>query len=391
MSSNSMQNKGVEFPIIYNHVAVCVDHTIVVFGGTSEIGGDIYDKNYYRDYQQRHTIWIYNLYTEQWRRYWIPKWKPAPKNSASACGVALEEDIYTFFRPRNDRNELWKLTRSTYGCFVWTKILIAEKHKKPSPRERFSGWEYDGNLCIFGGIGQQTEDYLNEYGDYIGRCNNQLLQFNPNKLEWTILKSCGTVPGPRYDHATTAINDKVWLYGGTDGGFQTLNDLYELEMRSLTWSKIHTGRHKPKVHFDHKLNVTADSRLVLYGRSNRNAKNVSETWIMDLSSQLWRLHSSDRDYPRYFHTVSPGINNSVTFIGGDVEEIRMYNCVFSVMLEPKSLQQLAIKTVYEHRTGLPWRWLPKKLIKLMLYGRGDDTIDDQDSPQQTDNTNALQE
>ena len=69
----------------------------------------------------------------------------------------------------------------------------------------------------------------------------------------------------------------------------------------------------------------------------------------------------------------------------------MYNCVFNVMLEPKSLQQLAIKTVYEHRTGLPWRWLPKMVIKLMLYGRGDDTIDDQDSPRQTDNINAVQE
>ena len=75
-----MQNKGVEFPIICDHVAVRVDHTIVVFGGTSQVvGGDINDKYHYQDYQLRHIIWIYNLYIEQWRRYRIPKWKPAQR------------------------------------------------------------------------------------------------------------------------------------------------------------------------------------------------------------------------------------------------------------------------------------------------------------------------
>ena len=391
MSSNSTQNKEVEFPVICNHAAVRMDHTIVVFGGSSEISS-FGVLSYYR---LRHTIWIYNLYIEQWRRYRIPKWKPAPKDSAAACGVVIEEDIFAFFERRRDGNELWKLTRNTYGCFAWTKILIKEKHKNPSPRARFSGWEYNGELFIFGLVGQATDDYLNEYGDYTQGCNNQLLQLNPNKMEWTNLKSSGTVPGPRYSHATAAIKDKVWLYGGQIGGFQFFMDLYELDMPSLTWSKIHTGHHEPKVpyvRFGCRLNVTTDSKLVLYGSLHRNIqKIVGETWIMDLPLQTWRIHSPDRDSPRFCHTESSGINNSVTIIGGWVEEIGMYKCVCNVMLEPKSLQQLAIKTVYEHRTGLPWRWLPKKLIKLMHYGRGDDAIDDQDSPQQTDKTDAPQE
>ena len=318
-----MQNKGAEFPIICDHVAVRVDHTIVVFGGTSQVvGSDINDTYHYQDYQLRHTIWIYNLYIEQWRRYRIPKWKPAPKDSAEACGVAIEEDIYTFFRPRHNgnRNELWKLTRNTYGCFVWTKIVIEEKHKKPSPRVGFSGWEYDRSICIFGGVGKSTDGYLNDYSDFIKDSNNQLLQFNPNKMEWTILKSSGTVPRPRSGHATTAINDKVWLYGGYDCDFQTLSDLYELDMPSLIWSKIHTGH--PKGCFSCRLNVTTDSRLVLNGSlCYPAAKDIGETWIMDLPSQSWRLHSSDSDYPRYSHTGSLGINNNVILIGGDVEEM----------------------------------------------------------------------
>ena len=37
------------------------------------------------------------------------------------------------------------------------------------------------------------------------------------------------------------------------------------------------------------------------------------------------------------------------------------NSVYSVMLEPKSLQTLALQTVYRHRKVLPWKALPNSL------------------------------
>ena len=361
-----------EFPTIRNHVAVQMDHTIVVFGGTHELK-DYDDRVDYfiHNYHRRHTIWMYNLYTEKWRRYRIPKWKKAPGCLVSqACGVAIGEDIYVF-----RWNEFWRLTRSTFGCFSWTEILINENHKKPSPRNEVSGWEYERKLCIFGGYGQSLGGYLNEYGDFNGLCNNQLLQFNPHSVEWTSLKSRGTVPEPCYSHATTAIKEKVWLYGGIDYsniGYNTslyFDDLYELDMRSLTWTKIHTVGHKPLVPFRCSLNATANYKLVLHSTMSTA---LSKTWIVDLQSRSWKQYSSGRDHPRRCHTGSSGINNvTITFsaIAGEID-----TCVFSVMLEPKSLQQLAVKTVYEHRRELSWQCLPPKLIKLMYCGNGDDLV-----------------
>ena len=41
------------------------------------------------------------------------------------------------------------------------------------------------------------------------------------------------------------------------------------------------------------------------------------------------------------------------------------------MLEPKSLQQLAMKTIYDKQDALPWKRLPTKLIaQLGLYENG---------------------
>ena len=72
------------------------------------------------------------------------------------------------------------------------------------------------------------------------------------------------------------------------------------------------------------------------------------------------------------------------FIQENTSEI-VYNLpMCNLMLEPRSLQQLSIKVVHKYRDQLPWRYLPKKLIKLMQYGSNEDTIGARDSPPEAD-------
>ena len=47
--------------------------------------------------------------------------------------------------------------------------------------------------------------------------------------------------------------------------------------------------------------------------------------------------------------------------------------------EPKTLQQLATETVYEHRDNLPWQKLPKKLICNIMDTEIDQDLDDGDN------------
>ena len=187
-----------------------------------------------------------------------------------ACGVLNGEDIYTFGgqsvspAPKAHfkvfaTNELWKLNQNTNDNFKWTRILVKDKRKTPSSRMGHSGWEYDGKVWTFGGWGPSVKGYLNYHGRFssITKHNNQLLNFNPENNKWTNIKCFGTVPSPRSSHATTALENKVWLYGGTDFGTQ-FEDLYELDMRSLTWRLIQTTTPKPASRYDSSLNVTRD-------------------------------------------------------------------------------------------------------------------------------------
>ena len=353
---------------ISEHVAVRLDHYILVFGG---VHGE----------RCSFPIWMYNLYTEQWSTHWSLQTEHGPSQMVNACAVAITDDVYMFGGrdPVTDywSNTLWKLSKSLKGLFTWCKVRTKNMNL-PSPRDRFTGWEYAGNLWIFGGRGDLPDGYLNDHGEISTRGitrNNQLLCFNPSSEEWTNPECSGQVPTPRGAHATATIRDKVWLYGGYH--FPTvLDDFYQLTMSTLVWTQIQTGQPKPRELGLCSLNAITDEQLVLHGGSaGYNIYAVNDTWIFHLPSQTWKkLDTSKKDYHRMSHTASVGINGSVIIIGGTLNFFSCYDIytdTFNIRLEPKSLQQLALQTINKDRTHLPWGSLPKKLIDLL--GTEEDT------------------
>ena len=96
----------------------------------------------------------------------------------------------------------------------------------------------------------------------------------------------------------------------------------------------------------------------------------SDTWILDLETKTWKRYSSNADFPRSNHTSSRGINNSVVNIGGfqdinNVDQTTRYKNNFHILMEPKSLKQLAMQNICKHHTVLPWKCLPRKLKVLL--------------------------
>ena len=85
---------------------------------------------------------------------------------------------------------------------------------------------------------------------------------------------------------------------------------------------------------------------------------------MDLSSQTWIQHPVNRDHPCYGHTGFWGVNKCVIIIGGRSGFFlhESNDAAFHVRFESKSLQQLAMQKIYEHRTVLPYKYLPSTLL-----------------------------
>ena len=187
---------------------------------------------------------------------------------------------------------------------------------------------------------------------------------------WTNPQCFGDVPSPRLDHASTIIKHKVWLFGGFNVNFTMHDDIFELNMHSLTWTQIQTVEPRPQARQWCTLSALNNNQLVLYGGDSgiRSDETLGDTWIMDLTSYSWRQYES-KDHTRRSHTASVCLNNNVTIIGGcqggfDYRE-KSYTSVFHVMLEAKSLQQLVVRTIYKHQDEINWTCLPNKLISLL--------------------------
>ena len=126
-----------------SHVAVQQEHYILVFGGHwwEEVG-------FSKEPLPLHDIWMYNLYTEQWRKHVITDRKTIPFERIGASATVIGSDIYMFGGRSiiEDTNSLWKLTRTPRGCFAWYQINSKSKKKSPSPRCSHSAWEYANKL-----------------------------------------------------------------------------------------------------------------------------------------------------------------------------------------------------------------------------------------------------
>ena len=360
-------------PIIDSHCAVSLDNFVIVFGGVCRLKP-----------LSTHLIWSYNLYTEEWRKHVIPYIRCAPEPFYGAVAAVVEKTIYTFGgRNAKDcvvRNALWKLSRTKEGGFTWCSINAQCIKKSPSPRFGHTGWEYAGKLWIFAGLGHSPDNYLNDHGDriwddfFLLAKNNQLLCFDPSIENWSNPQCFGSVPTPRNNHASVIIKDTVWLFGGSSGLKTYMNDvpvdIFELRMNTLTWNKIQNAQPHPQARSKCTLSVK-DDKLVLHGGRTelclwKSMPTVlSDTWIMDLRSHSWRQYTSRKDRARVFHTGSTGLN-SVIIIGGCGETYQdTPEVIFSVMLEPKSLQQVAMQVILKHQNELPLNCLPMKLLSLL--------------------------
>ena len=326
-------------------------------------------------------ICLYNLYTEKWRKYKVPFGKMTPSPIRGACAVVVGSDLYMFggldLIPNHLTNDLFKLTRTTAGSFYWSKIEMHRDMRLPSPRSEHGGWEYAECLWIFGGktewiFGGKTEtrtsqaEYLNDNGVFVRGHTNQLLCYDPHFHIWTNPPCFGDVPSPRTEFGTAIVKDKVWLHAGysRSGQYRALDDFFELDMRSRTWTQIQTGQAKPEGRFLSSLNAISDRYLVLHGGVGDDI--LSDTWVMDLSSYTWRRLLIKVDLPR-LHRIGcyPGIDKSVVIFGdwtNNKGSSDGYIPTSHVMLEPKRLQQLAAVMIYNQRDVIPWKRLPCKLI-----------------------------
>ena len=245
---------------------------------------------------------------------------------------------------------------------AWTGIRFLNEQAFPSNRTGHAGWEYQNTLSIFGGFGWTIYEFLHDNEDFQFlegsvhfEYNNQLCCFKPSTEKWMSVKCSGMIPSPRDCHAVTKIRKNIWLHGGKDE-HNMFQDLYELNMLTLTWTQIHTtGSLHPMKRYFHSLVAISDEKIVLCGGSED-----SSVWILDLPSLLWKRNTAinfngekkDGGRKRLTGTLGP---NGIIIFGQrtSTDHLALNSSGFSLfMTEPQSLLKSCLKSVYKYRSVL---------------------------------------
>ena len=325
-------------------------------------------------------VWAYNTETGVWRKYNTLGSRNGPSVTLRACAVVgKNKEVFMFGGfdlEGRAKNSLWKLRIRGEDDCIWDIIRTANRAMSPSPRFCHSGWEFQGELWVFAGLGCHPKRFLKRNGHVtkysttsrpVQFCNNQLLCYNPGQ-GWSNPHCFGRVPSPRCFHGTAKLDDDVWLFGGENSSGY-LDDLYVLKMTSLTWTYIQTSVPRCLQRMGCSFTPLTDTLIALHAGMIwtemaviRVRNSANDTWIFNTLTRQWSKHQGSKDCKRCMHVAVQCPNNTIYIVGG-LRSDGEVNDIFQIKLEPSRLREMVMEAVNQHRTILNLKLLPNAFQK----------------------------
>ncbi len=151
---------------------------------------------------------------------------------------------------------------------------------------------------------------------------------------WAFDLACGTwsavtpvnAPGVRARHAmvTAAGGERAYLFGGrqqASSGYTNFNDVWELDLATLTFTEIPTTGDAPEARSHAVLaHDDARNRLVVFGgnvsTSGLTITGVADTWALDLETGAWTQLAVDAGPPARYAHAGVADENALYVFGG---------------------------------------------------------------------------
>mmetsp|Transcript_18337 Transcript_18337/g.25698 ORF Transcript_18337/g.25698 Transcript_18337/m.25698 type:complete len:446 (-) Transcript_18337:18-1355(-) len=122
----------------------------------------------------------------------------------------------------------------------------------------------------------------------------ELQAYHPDSETWVAITDVkGDVPPPNTNHAMCSVGNKIYIYGGlVQGKFDQApryaDDLYCLDVETLTWTLLQPKGRRPEHRCAHKLNAVG-SKLFLFGGGigSKWEKRYNDMCVYDVETNEW--------------------------------------------------------------------------------------------------------
>lgn len=122
---------------------------------------------------------------------------------------------------------------------------------------------------------------------------------------WERLSCQGEVPSCRSGHSLTIIGRRAYLFGGCgpakDGSATIFEQLYCLDLTTLTWNLVLTSGPCPRGRRRHSANSTSTNQMIVFGGEGKQehsyeTRRLNDCWLLEIDSNQvsWKaIHPSD--------------------------------------------------------------------------------------------------
>ncbi|XP_010864751.2 host cell factor 2 [Esox lucius] len=238
----------------HGHRAAAIRELIIVFGGGNEgIAEELH---------------VYNTVSKQW---FLPAVRGDIPPGCAAHGFACEGTRILVFGGMVEfgkySNSLYELQASRW---LWKKLKPRPpKNGMPPPCPRLGhSFTLIGNKCyLFGGLANDSEDPNGNVPRYLDDFYELELQSVSGVKGWNIPDTKGVGPWARESHTAVTYtgkgSPKLYIFGGMRGS--RLDDLWQLDLESMTWSIPETKGPPPLPRSLHSASVIGNKMYVFGG------------------------------------------------------------------------------------------------------------------------------
>ena len=150
-----------------------------------------------------------------------------------------------------------------------------------------------------------------------------------SNMKWSQIITQEISPSPRANHSITAIGDKYLIvFGGNDG--KPLNDVHIYDIDKNQWQQPKINGTPPLARGGHSAVCIKNKQLLIFAGGYNN-KILNDLYILDVETMTW-IRPSDTGMlpePRAGHSCCVTKNNVVYICGGGDLKMINYSMIYT--------------------------------------------------------------
>jgi hypothetical protein len=221
-------------------------------------------------------MWKYNVTLGSWQNLTFFDNTPFYYRTSFGMTVSSSGIIYIFGGNPFTDGVVRKDQMVTYNVLTQTGTLVYREYHPPNVTGISLVIYNDNDVFMFGGDGGDSGYY------------NDLWDFDITYQNWTLLTMGGDKPSARSFYGMVVYGDSIYLFGGEESDGTELNDLWRYDIIGNVWEEIvPADLAKPPVRSVLTMEVL-EGKIYIFGGTYGVFQTLNDIWEYDPVENVWR-------------------------------------------------------------------------------------------------------